>query len=284
MTLMIDSTSGTVNPFFARVITLQERGERFVTVTLVQTRGSVPQDAGARMIVRASGLDWGTIGGGRVEAKALAVAAEMLAAAPADSIRPRLVEWTLKGDVGMTCGGAVKLYFEAHLPRTEVWQIALFGAGHLAQALVPVLSPLPCNLRCYDNRPEWVERLRTRSPVQAFHHADLAAAVDELPSGTFVVSMTQGHTTDRPVLARALSAERFPFIGAIGSDAKAAVLRRELLAEGLSSDQVQRLHCPLGLDFGTNHPHEIALSIAGQLLTERDKWLARSSTASATKP
>ena len=50
-----------------------------------------------------------------------------------------------------------------------------------------------------------------------------------------------------------------------------AVYCRELLAAGLSHPLVAKFHCPAGLDFGTNHPHEIALSIAAQLVTERDR-------------
>ena len=61
------------------------------------------------------------------------------------------------------------------------------------------------------------------------------------------------------------------FIGVIGSDAKAAILRRELVANGVPAERAAMFHCPVGLDFGTNHPHEIALSIAAQLLTERDR-------------
>jgi xanthine dehydrogenase accessory factor len=63
----------------------------------------------------------------------------------------------------------------------------------------------------------------------------------------------------------------FPFIGVIGSDSKAAILRRELIADGVHPQLVEQIHCPVGLPFGTNHPHEIALSIAAQLLTERDR-------------
>ena len=57
----------------------------------------------------------------------------------------------------------------------------------------------------------------------------------------------------------------------IGSDAKAEILRRELMAEGVTPEQAGSFHCPVGLDFGTNHVHEIAISIAAQLLTERDR-------------
>jgi xanthine dehydrogenase accessory factor len=56
----------------------------------------------------------------------------------------------------------------------------------------------------------------------------------------------------------------------IGSKSKAAVLRRELTEAGIAQDN-QAFNCPLGLPIGTNHPGEIAVSIAAQLLEARDK-------------
>ena len=126
----------------------------------------------------------------------------------------------------------------------------------------------------FDPRAEWLEKLPRSRNLAASQLTELAPAIDSLPADAFVLCMTQGHTTDRPVLQRALTTRDFPFIGVIGSAAKAAVLRRELLAEGLSPTLAEKFHCPLGLEFGTNHPPEIALSIAAQLLTERDR-LAR---------
>jgi len=49
------------------------------------------------------------------------------------------------------------------------------------------------------------------------------------------------------------------------------VLRKELIAAGLAAARARRFRCPVGLDFGSNHPHEIALSIAAELLTVRDR-------------
>ncbi|MCR6655839.1 MAG: XdhC family protein [Opitutus sp.] len=89
--------------------------------------------------------------------------------------------------------------------------------------------------------------------------------------------MTQGHKTDRPILLRALtSTGKFPYLGCIGSDAKATVLRQELAADRVPPTALDKLFCPIGLDFGTNHPHEIALSIAAQLVSERDRLAAQS--------
>jgi xanthine dehydrogenase accessory factor len=252
---------------YEQVVALEREGTPFVLVTLVEAIGSTPQDAAAKMIVTSDGLHRGTVGGGRVEAAALKVGLEMLERADG---RPRFESWTLKGDVGMTCGGAVKLYFEPHFGPGP-WTIAVFGAGHIAQALVPVLLPLPCRVTCVDSRPEWLGRLPKASNLSVVHSERPADLVPTLPDGAFLVVMTMGHTTDRPILRRALSERSFPFVGVIGSEAKAEILRRELVGEGLTPEQAARFRCPVGLDFGTNHPHEIALSIAGQLLSERDR-------------
>jgi xanthine dehydrogenase accessory factor len=257
--------------FYQQLVALENGGTSFVLVTLVDAIGSTPQDAAAKMLVTADGIYCGTVGGGKVEAAALKLASEILK--KGDS-KPRFVSWTLKGDVGMTCGGSVKFYFEPHLG-TGPWNIAVFGAGHVAQALIPVLVPLPCRIICVDTRPEWLERLPHASNLQVIHSERPEDIVPTLADDAYLAVMTMGHATDRPILRRALTERNFPFIGVIGSDSKAEILRRELVADGVTPERAAGFHCPIGLDFGTNHPHEIALSIAAQLLTERDRVLAR---------
>lgn len=253
---------------YEQLVALERADTSFVLVVLVEALGSTPQDTGAKMLVTSAGRETGTVGGGRVEAKAIAVAQEMLAQ---NETSPRFASWTLKTDVGMTCGGSVKLYFEPHLARSAAWPIIVFGAGHIAQALLRVLLPLPCSVTVVDARAEWLEQLPRARNLRVIQHENPAELVPTLPDRTFLLCMTKGHSTDRPILQRALAERNFPFVGAIGSAAKAAVLRRELMAGGLSPERAAQFHCPVGLDFGTNHPHEIALSIAAQLLTERDR-------------
>jgi xanthine dehydrogenase accessory factor len=257
--------------FFAQLAALEEEGAAFVLVLLVEATGSTPQDTGARMIVTPAGRLAGTVGGGRVEARAIDFARDLLAAAARGPVATRLMHWSLKGDVGMTCGGSVSLYFEPHAARGTAWPIVIFGAGHVAQALVPVLQPLPCSITVCDARPEWIERIPRARNVRVIVHEKPAALVSELPGHAFVLCMTQGHGTVRTILQRALTERSFPFLGVIGSDAKAAVLRRELTAAGVSAARAAEFFCPVGLPFGSNHPHEIALSIAAQLLQERDR-------------
>ncbi|WP_438479973.1 xanthine dehydrogenase accessory protein XdhC [Oleiharenicola lentus] len=266
--------------FYEQLTGLGREGTAFVLVILTDALGSTPQDAGAKMLVTEAGLHTGTIGGGKVEAKALTLAREMLEAREST---PRFVNWALKTDVGMTCGGSVKIYFEPHVGGGigAKWPIWIFGAGHVVQALVPVLAPLDCQITVVDPRREWLDRLPRARNTRYLEAAEPADLVPQMPDHAFLLCLTKGHAFDRPVLQRALGERNFPYVGAIGSDAKAEVMRREMIAAGLPPERAQQFHCPVGLSFGNNQPVEIALSIAAQLLTERDK-LAGTTTSTRT--
>jgi xanthine dehydrogenase accessory factor len=240
-------------------------GEPVVTATVVDTQGSVPQDRGAKMIVTAAGLRFGTVGGGKVEAKAIAEAQAMLGGGAEST---RFVQWNLNKDVGMTCGGVVKIYFEAH--NGARWNIAVFGAGHVAQALTSLLIHFDCQVTCFDPRAEWLDRLPRSPRLTAVLAPDMPSMVKTLPDDAFVVLMTMGHTSDKPILIEILRTRRFPYVGAIGSHSKAVVLRRDLAEAGLSEDLQNAFHCPVGLEIGSNHPYEIALSIIAQMIQTRD--------------
>ena len=256
--------------FYEQLVALERAGTAFVLVLLAESLGSTPQDTGAKMLVTAAGLHTGTIGGGKVEARAIFYAQQMLAQGAAV---PRFVNWALKTDVGMTCGGSVKLYFEPHVAggAGAAWPIWIFGAGHVVQALVPVLAPLECQLTVVDPRREWLDRLPRARNASYIQHDNPADLVPSMPDRAFLLCLTRGHASDRPVLQRALAERNFPFMGVIGSDAKAELLRREMIVAGLPAARAKQFHCPVGLPFGSNDPREIALSIAAQLLSERDR-------------
>jgi xanthine dehydrogenase accessory factor len=258
---------------YEELVTLKQGGTACVLVILTEALGSTPQDTGAKMLVTAAGLHAGTVGGGKVEAKALALAQEMLATGEST---PRFVNWTLKTDVGMTCGGSVKLYLEPHIAggNGAAWPIWIFGAGHVVQALVPVLAPLDCALTVVDPRREWLDRLPRAGNLRLIQSEEPQDLVASMPDHAFLLCLSKGHASDRPVLQRALAERNFPYVGVIGSAAKAEVLRREMIADGLPAARAQQFHCPIGLPFGSNDPREIALSIAAQLLSERDRLKA----------
>jgi xanthine dehydrogenase accessory factor len=251
--------------FFETLNDLIATGTPCVSVTVVDTAGSVPNERGSKMIVTERGLHFGTVGGGKVEKRALDEAATLLGGAES----PRFFQWQLNKDIGMTCGGMVKVYLEAF--NVSTWKVVVFGAGHVANALVTLLERLDCRVLCYDPRAEWIERLPKSPRLQAVVTPDMPSMVASLPADAFVVLMSSGHTTDKPILMEILRTRTFPFLGVIGSRAKAKRLEQDIAEAGLPAEARKQFHCPVGLPIGTNHPQEIAVSVVAQLLQERDR-------------
>ncbi len=90
--------------------------ERFLTehgaavlVTLAQSQGSSPREAGARMMVRPDGRFSGTVGGGALEWLALAEAQAMMAGPGASY---RRLNKALGPELGQCCGGRVVVTLE----------------------------------------------------------------------------------------------------------------------------------------------------------------------------
>lgn len=244
-----------------------ELGVPFVVLTLAEVKGSVPQVAGAKAVVSAKGLVAGTVGGGRVEAKAIAHAQELLKAETPK--RCELLSWNLIRDVGMTCGGLVQIIFEVY--SGPAWEIVVFGAGHVAQELVPLLCKMDARVTCIDDREEWLARLPEKSNLRKVSVDDPSSYVANCSPKSFFVLMTRGHGTDTPILSQILRQFDPPYVGVIGSDSKAAVLRKELRQMDFSEEKIKSLYCPMGLPIGDNLPAEIAISISAQLLEVRGR-------------
>jgi xanthine dehydrogenase accessory factor len=261
--------------YYAHVNDLLRSETPFASVILVDANGSVPQNAGTKMLVTAAGLHYGTVGGGKVEKKAIDEAQALLAKDCGQSQKhTHFVNWSLTRDVGMTCGGSVKLYFETY--NIGVWNIVVFGAGHIANALIELLLKLECRVICIDPRQEWLDKLPDNAKLTRILEPDMPQRVSSIPANAFVILMTMGHSTDKPILLEIFRQGRtFPYLGVIGSAAKAARLYNDIAEAGLPAELKDSFHCPMGLDFGTNHPQEISFSIIGQLLQVRDAMRAQ---------
>ncbi len=251
--------------FFEAESQLVQDGTPFVAVTVVDTLGSTPQDRGSKMLVTSEGRVFGTVGGGKIEARSIAEAQALLSDLSAP--KTRFVNWSLEKDIGMTCGGIVRVYFEAF--NVTRWNVVVFGAGHVANALVDILGRLDCRVTCIDSREEWLARLPESPKLKKVHAADLPAEVAKIAEGSFVVLMTMGHTTDKPILIEILRSRTFPYLGVIGSNAKAKRLRQDIRDAGLPEEMTKAFFCPVGLEIGSNHPQEIAISVAAQMLQIR---------------
>ena len=249
---------------------LQVANVPFCLVTMVDGKGSIPQIIGAKAIFTGDGLHIGTVGGGRMEVKCQEKAKELL---NGDSSEKNFfARWNIQKDINMTCGGEVAFYFEVFRPEID-WNIVIFGAGHVSQKLCRFLSELECRVLCIDTRQEWLDKLPDSDRLEAFHVNDFEDGVERIQPTDTVILMTMGHSSDVPVLKgiQAVGLD-LPFLGMIGSESKARIVRKEMLKVRISEPFIDSIVCPIGdQDVGDNTPPEIAVSIVSQLLRERAK-------------
>lgn len=259
--------------FIRQLETLQQQGVPFCMVTIVDARGSIPQVTGARAMFTAQGLAHGTVGGGTLEASCQKKALELIENCKLGSDRAAMTHfqrYNLQKDLGMTCGGELALFYEVHRPELA-WNIVIFGAGHVAQTLCRFLVELDCQVVCVDTRAEWLERLPGSDKLQACRVGDYCDGIDRIVPGADVILMTMGHGSDMPIL-KAIEKRKIliAHLGVIGSDAKSGIVRRQLAADGLPREFIDRIVCPLGDKVGDNTPAQVAVGIVSQLLRLRN--------------
>lgn len=250
---------------------LRAAGAPGVLVTVTGVRGHAPREAGAKMVVAAEDA-WGSVGGGNLEATAVARARDLLSGGAS---RPVTLEFRLSPHAAVEhgrqcCGGEVDVLLE---PLRALPTVAVFGVGHVGHELARVLSRLPLHLHLVDSREDRLrpDRLADVTGGDAHVHVHAAPAPETvlaaLPAGAHVLVMTHDHAEDLVLCDAALRRGDLGTVGLIGSRAKWARFRARLREEGHAEESVARITCPIGLPgVPGKAPAAIAVSVAADLL------------------
>jgi xanthine dehydrogenase accessory factor len=149
-------------------------------------------------------------------------------------------------------------------------RVYVFGGGHVAQELVPVLAHVGFRCTVMDDREEFTKP-ELFPGAEAVICGDLTRLGDYLTVGNedYVCVMTRGHSHDTVVQAQVLRC-RPTYCGVIGSPHKAAGVRKKLKEEyGLLDEELDLVTTPIGLNIKGETPAEIAISIAAQMILHR---------------
>jgi len=251
---------------------LRHDGQPGVLVTVIEVRGHAPREAGAKMVVSRD-RSWGSVGGGNLEATAVARARELLLSGTSE---PEICDMQLnphaRAEHGrQCCGGVVRLLLEPLAVRPV---IALFGIGHVGYELARILSRLPIRLLLVDSRAEQLDRVRLADVIDgtadvSIHHTLLGEQVlEQLPRGAHVVIMTHDHAEDFALCDAALRiGQPLGSIGLIGSAVKWTRFQAQLAELGHDPEAIARITCPIGLPGITGKdPASIAVAVAAALL------------------
>ena len=151
--------------------------------------------------------------------------------------------------------------------------IHIIGGGHVGLALSELMNYLGFYIKLYDDRPE----LNTIA-ANSFAHEKLIVNYESISNrfinteNDFVVIMTIGYRTDKVVLKQLIN-QPFFYIGLMGSDHKIKTLLQEMEQDGFTNDVLQKIHTPIGINIFSKTTKEIAVSIAAEIIREKNKDL-----------
>lgn len=251
--------------FYEKIIEWAREGKRVAVVSIVETVGSTPRKPGTKMLVSDKLEMYGTIGGGCVEADVVFAARDVL-----KTLRPRLVKVDIKAksreEIDMLCGGEITFYVEPVMPD---YRLVICGGGHISKAIAHACDGLDFKIIVADDREQFANTQRfPNADETVFSPFEELEKNVELTPLTFCVVVTRGHSGDEVCLRQVLRSPAC-FIAMIGSKSKWANIKKNLMDSGFSSEVVDRVHCPAGLEIGSITPEEIAIAIAAQLVQVR---------------
>lgn len=241
---------------------LSKQGQPYVIATIVGSLGSTPRSSGTKMVICQHQI-YDTIGGGHLEFQTIKQAQKMLASGEDGQ---HLAHFQLGANLGQCCGGNVSVLFES-FAATGV-NIMVFGAGHVAKALLPILAQLPCQITWVDERSEqFPTNLEKYHNVQKLVCDAPEYEVQNMPINSYYIVMTHNHQTDFEITQAILNRGDFTYLGLIASTTKWRRFQQRYKHRDIDPQQVARMHCPIGLPHVSGKlPMEVAVSIAAQVI------------------
>jgi xanthine dehydrogenase accessory factor len=157
------------------------------------------------------------------------------------------------------------------LPLLGPGRVFVFGGGHVAQELVPLLARLDFRCVVFEDREEYSSPSLFPGAEEVirgdFEHIEDSLSLSD---GDVAVILTRGHVWDLEAWAFCLRSPA-AYIGVIGSRQKHEFVKTRLKERGFTADEIDapRVRAPIGLDIKSETPAEIAVSIAAELILTR---------------
>ncbi len=242
-----------------------KQGLNYVLVTLLGSAGSTPRSAGTKMLITANNI-YDTVGGGHLEFVIIQKARQLLAEQYQGTLKQRqLIEhFPLSASLGQCCGGSTSTLFE--VIESNSLQLDVYGAGHVAHALIQILSQLPINVRWIDTRAElFPESVASNIHIHIEEYPE-DAVKNAVPDSAFLI-LTHNHQLDFSIAEQVLKRDDSCWLGVIGSSTKALRFQKRLSSKGFSPENIEHMQCPVGLSqVSGKEPMEVAVSMAGQII------------------
>ena len=157
----------------------------------------------------------------------------------------------------------------AFLPTLPRCRLLIVGGGHIGQAVGNMAADLDFDVWVLDDREQYANKERFPRAQRLFV-GDISLLADlDVNHNTYCLIVTRGHNHDEEALFHLVD-RGARYVGLIGSRRKIKLIFDDLLAEGISSETLDAVYAPLGIDIGSQTVPEIAISILAELIAHRN--------------
>ncbi len=150
------------------------------------------------------------------------------------------------------------------------WKMIILGGGHISRPTAQVASLSGFQVTILDDREEFSQKERFPWAEATFTVPEFENCFAHCPptKNTCLIIVTRGHVHDKTALEQALQSKA-SYIGMIGSKRKRQEVYNALMAEGVTKEQLDTVHCPIGLNIHAETPEEIAVSIVAECIQHK---------------
>ena len=209
---------------------------------------------GAKLLVWPDGRTQGSLG------------SQILDQAALEAVQAQLASQDASNAVLQIAGQEAEIFIDVFIPPAR---LIIIGAVHIAIPLVTLAKKLGYVTIVVDPRKAFATRERFPDADELILEWPSDALEKLKPDlGTAVAAVSHDEKFDNPALAIALKSPA-KYVGVLGNRRKIPNRLDALRELGVSEEELQKLHAPIGLDLGSVQPEEIALSVLAEIVAVR---------------
>lgn len=247
-------------------VTEQVRKNKKVSlVTVTKVQGVTPAKVGLNMAVFEDKTTIGTVGGGDMEFKVTNKAMDYIKEGKSSSFEYKSDEKQKKA--GIIGEVKVEVFIKTYTPKPK---LIIVGGGHVGTEIYKLATAQDFYTLVLDSREEYCSKKKFEY-AHELHLGNVEKKLKDydIDENCYIVACGHTHIQDEIVVKTCID-RGAKYIGMLGSTKKIKTIKENLIKQGISSESLEKVYMPIGINIGGDTAKEIAYGILGEIIAVKN--------------